>query len=167
MLCKAKFGLGSCKLSKVILVNKWKLVRPLNNLVMLDISIFREKLSFVLIDCGSSNEYEVCTAHDKWSVTPFFNLKQNKTFTYSQLSSGTTMSLFGVNKSYMKGHKRLVKLKPIKIYIQTCLLTQKHDRSCVLHTRTGKASHLELQLNSLCFFPLRLWLMIQSVCKSD
>lgn len=65
MLCKAKLGLGSCKLAKVILVNKEKPVRLLYTLEMLGIITFRERLPLLLIDCGSSNEYKVCTANDK------------------------------------------------------------------------------------------------------
>lgn len=64
-LSKAKYVLGSCKLSKVILNNKSKPVRLLDLLVMLDMVIFRGKLSLVLIDCGFSNEYKAYKVNDK------------------------------------------------------------------------------------------------------
>lgn len=57
-LSKAKFRLGSCKLSKVIPINKSKPVRLPDPLVMLGTVIFRGKLPLVLIDCGFSNEYK-------------------------------------------------------------------------------------------------------------
>lgn len=73
-LSKAKFMLGSCKLSKVILKNKSKPVRLPDPLVMLGIVIFRGKLPLVLIDCGFSNECKTYKVNDKWSLPPFFHL---------------------------------------------------------------------------------------------
>lgn len=64
-LSKAKFGLGSCKLSKVILMNKSRPVRLPDLLVMLGIVIFRGKLALVLIDCVFSNEYKACKVNGK------------------------------------------------------------------------------------------------------
>lgn len=133
----------------MICVHKWKPIRLVNTLVMLGIIIFREKLPLVLIDCGFSNEYEVCLVNDKWCVChSFLTLIQNKAFTLSWDQAQPWVCFVWI-KGTTKGQKGgWCNYQPPP---RACKHPYLHRHDCIhiLHTYTGWVPHLLFELKKL------------------